>query len=152
MEVLLDTNVLVALLNSSSREHDAATRAVRKLAESGGRYWLAPQVLVEFWVVATRPLAMNGLGWTVEQTAREIEELLAVSRLLKETPELFRQWFELVAQQRVLGKRVHDARLAALMLVHGLTHVLTFDAAGFPPAWGITPLFPEEVAGVAPGQ
>ena len=29
-----------------------------------------------------------------------------------------------------------NIRALARMIVHGLTHVLTFDEAGFPPAWG----------------
>jgi predicted nucleic acid-binding protein len=31
----------------------------------------------------------------------------------------------------VLGKNAHDARLVAAMNVHGVTHLLTFNAADF---------------------
>ncbi len=31
----------------------------------------------------------------------------------------------------VSGVQVHDARLVATMLVHGVTHILTFNTSGF---------------------
>lgn len=42
----------------------------------------------------------------------------------------------------IVGKRAHDARLAALMRVHGVGVVLTFDAAAFRGIGGITPVVP----------
>ena len=33
---------------------------------------MAPQNLVEFWAVATRPQSENGLGLTAEQAAKEL--------------------------------------------------------------------------------
>lgn len=37
---------------------------------------ITAQVLVEFWVVATRPIAVNGLGWSAEQARTQIAQLL----------------------------------------------------------------------------
>jgi predicted nucleic acid-binding protein len=92
MEYLLDTNVLIALLNAESPARRLATNTIAQLSAAGDRCWLAPQVLVEFWAVATRPIAANGLNWTVEKTALQIQELLDSLPLLSETPELFRAW------------------------------------------------------------
>ena len=138
MKLLLDTNVVLALLNELSPERTVAAKAIVNRTGRGDTWWLAPQVLIEFRAVATRPRTANGLGWTLTRVRLQVERLLQTSLLLEETPRLFPAWLELVARHGVAGKRVHDARLAAMMLVHGITHVLTFDAKGFPVAWGIT--------------
>jgi hypothetical protein len=51
---------------------------------------LAPQVLFEFWVVATRPAANNGLDWTVTRTRDAIARLRGEFRVLQEPPEVLR--------------------------------------------------------------
>jgi len=42
-----------------------------------------------------------------------------------------REWRRILVDYRVSGVQVHDARLIAAMLVHGVTHILTFDAKDF---------------------
>jgi hypothetical protein len=37
---------------------------------------ITAQVLIEFWVVATRPIEVNGLGWSVEKTRAKINRLI----------------------------------------------------------------------------
>jgi len=75
--------------------------------------FLTPQNLIEFWAVATRPVAANGFGWNSERTAREVAELQERFPLLPDSPDIFTRWLGLVKELRVHGKRVHDARLAA---------------------------------------
>jgi predicted nucleic acid-binding protein len=65
---LLDTNILLYLANSAATEHAGAKGAVTRMLAAGDRLVIAPQVLFEFWSVATRPAAANGLGWTALQT------------------------------------------------------------------------------------
>jgi len=40
-------------------------------------------------------------------------------------------WRKLVVTHQVRGKQVHDARLAASMIAHGITHILTLNGADF---------------------
>src|SRR3954471_6267808 len=47
-------------------------------------------------------------------------------------------WEQLVTGTPVVGKNGHDARLVAAMTVHGLTHLLTFNAQDFRQFPGIT--------------
>jgi hypothetical protein len=103
-------------------------------------------VLYEFWVVATRPLAVNGLGFSDGQTLAEVNRLTALFPLLSDTPGIYPEWLRLVATHHVLGRNAHDARLVAAMAVHGLTHLLTFNAAHFTRFPGITVLDPAAVA------
>jgi predicted nucleic acid-binding protein len=59
---LLDTNILLYLANAAAPEHAAAKASVTRMLASGDRLTVAPQVLFEFWSVATRPVSANGLG------------------------------------------------------------------------------------------
>jgi len=59
---LIDTSVLARLANAADVRYAIADRAVMELHRRGEVLHLTPQVLVEFWNVATRPLAVNGLG------------------------------------------------------------------------------------------
>jgi hypothetical protein len=47
---------------------------------------------------------------------------------------------------QVTGKSGHDARLVAAMVVHGLTHLLTFNTSHFARYSGITVLDPAAFA------
>ncbi len=79
---------------------------------------IAAQNLVEFWAAITRPVDENGLGFTIEQAATEVEALKRLFVLLPEMP-LLQEWERLIIRYRVSGKNTHDARLVAAMLVHG---------------------------------
>jgi predicted nucleic acid-binding protein len=48
----------------------------------------------------------------------------------------------MVVAYGVSGVQVHDARLAAAMRVHGMTHILTFNPADFQRYPGITVVHP----------
>lgn len=107
---------------------------------------LAPQIIVEFWVVATRPPQVNGLGWAVEQTRSTIDQLLDRFPLLQESPQIFPNWLNLVTTNRVMGKRTHDARIVAAMLANGITHLLTFNPVDFAGISNITAIHPQDLA------
>jgi predicted nucleic acid-binding protein len=65
--------------------------------------------------------------------------------LLDETPAFLVEWERLAALHAVVGKNVHDARLVAAMVVHGITHLLTFNAQDFQRFTNITVLTPMDV-------
>jgi hypothetical protein len=56
---LIDTSVVVRLANVSDLSYPAAIRAVMELHRRGEVLQIAPQNLVEFPSVATRPAAVN---------------------------------------------------------------------------------------------
>jgi predicted nucleic acid-binding protein len=126
---LVDTNVLVRLAVPADTRHLSARRAVEALEEEG--LYAASQNFVEFWNVATRPIENNGLGQTTavaDQVLRRLEQ--AFSRL-PEPAEIYERWRELVVRFGVSGVKVHDARLVAFMLAHGIVRILTFNADDF---------------------
>jgi predicted nucleic acid-binding protein len=128
---LLDTNVVMRFCNPSDVQNPLAVDAISRLLAQEDECLLTAQVLVEFWVVATRPISVNGLGWTIEQTRSTIDQLLNRFPLLGESAKTFPNWLNLVTNSKVMGKRTHDAHIIAAMLAHGITHLLTFNPSDF---------------------
>ena len=142
---LLDTNILLRLVDRLSVHHAAAVVAVSRLLAAGYEVYITAQNLVEFWAVATRPLAANGLGWESSRTASEVNELRYRFPLLHDTPDIFLRWLQLVTAGAVGGRQVHDARLVAVMGVHSITHLLTFNVEDFRRYSAITVMHPDDV-------
>ncbi len=131
MNVLLDTNILGRMAEPGHAQYQTALDAATELVRRGDHPCLVPQVLYEFWVVATRPKPVNGLGLTVAAAAAELTRLQGVFPLLPESPAVFAEWERLVTAYQVSGKNAHDARLVAVMAIHGISHILTFNLAHF---------------------
>lgn len=140
---LLDTNILLYVSNPGSPEHAAAKAAVARLLAAGGRLAVAPQVLFELWSVATRPVAANGLGWSVAQARAEVEVIRSRFLVLEEPRAVVDLWLDIVARHGLKGKRIHDAHLLATMKANAITRLLTFNAADFPAESGISIITPE---------
>jgi len=142
---LLDTNVLLRLVNATAEGSRHAAEAVARILRRNEECFLTPQVLIEFWCVATRPMAANGLGWDPAKVRLEIDRLLYQFPLLEETPAIFDRWLAIVTSHGARGKRVHDVRLIAVMQTHHVTHLLTFNTGDFPPTPDVTLVHPEQV-------
>jgi hypothetical protein len=113
---------------------------------AGHELCLVPQIHYEFWVAATRPIAVHGLSMTSSEAELELRKLgPPLFRFLRDERAIYDPWRELVRSRSIQGKHAHDARLVAAMERHGLTHLLTFnihDFRGFP---GIQLLDPHRV-------
>jgi len=142
---LLDTNVVMRFCNPSDIQHQLATNAISRLLMQSDECALVAQVVIEFWVVATGPTQVNGLGWSIEQTRSTIDQLLDRFPLLEETPQIFPNWLNLVTTNKVMGKRTHDARIVAAMLANGITHLLTFNPSDFAGISSITVTHPQDL-------
>jgi len=125
------------------RSMPAAKAAVGRLFAGGGHLAVAPQVLFELWSVATRPVAANGLGWSVAQARAEVEAIRSRFLVLEEPPAVVDLWLDIVARHDLKGKRIHDAHLLATMKANGVTRLLTLNAADFPAESGISILTPD---------
>jgi predicted nucleic acid-binding protein len=145
MPYLADTNILLRWVTPSDPQHSLAVASVKELQRLGETVHITPQNLIEFWNVATRPSAVNGLGMSPAEAERQVESLELLFPLVPDTPDIYREWRKLVSVAGVSGVKVHDARLAAVMVANGLTHVLTFNADDFKRYPGITAVRPQDV-------
>jgi predicted nucleic acid-binding protein len=146
---LADTNLLLRLADPGSEQHAVTTRALAHLLGRGDEVYLTPQNFIEFWAVATRPVDANGFGWSSERTAKELSELRERFPMLPDSPEIFDHWFELVQRFSVNGKRVHDARLVAVLQAHRVEHLVTFNTQDFALFPFLSLLHPRQLATTA---
>jgi len=131
MSYLGDTNILSSLAKRQSSQYAEVRRALTALRSRGEKLCLVPQNLIEFWAIATRPVTANGLGLNVTKALHEIRKFKRYFYLYDDVPGIFAEWENLVFKHQVSGKNVHDARLVAAMLAHGITHLLTFNVKDF---------------------
>lgn len=102
--------------------------------------------IVELWNVSTRPpTARGGFGLTNVETDRRVRLFERVFTVLDETPAVYPEWRCLVVSHSVMGVQVHDARIVAVMNVHGVTHLLTLNGLDFSRYAGITCVFPDQI-------
>jgi predicted nucleic acid-binding protein len=137
MRFLLDTNILLRLIDRRAQQHSGAVDAVKRLESAGHELHVVPQVLYEFWVVATRPADQNGFGMSTKAAYNDLVLLQQLFSLLRDERAIFERWQDLVSQHDVKGKGAHDARLVAAMQRHGITHLLTFNDKDFERFTGI---------------
>ena len=129
---LIDTNVLLRAQQPQSKQFSDALLAVETLQRQGEVIGIVPQVVAEFWNVCTRPSNRNGLGLSLEVAEKKLRAIeLAFTLFTGSELEIYQQWRELIVTHQVKGVQVHDARITASMLVHGLTHILTFNGKDF---------------------
>jgi predicted nucleic acid-binding protein len=147
MNIVLDSNVLLRWVQQGHAQQLIAETAMATLEAAGHELCLLPQNLYEFWVVSTRPTHVNGLGKTGPETTVILKQLRVAYPLLGDVPAVFHEWENLVTTHNVLGKPAHDARIAAAMAVHGLTHILTFNTGDFARYPAVTALDPYAVVG-----
>ncbi|QDV13887.1 PIN domain protein [Rosistilla oblonga] len=131
MRSLIDTSIVVRTSQPTSDAFRLAVDAVKRLRPNGFRGCLVPQVFYEYWAVVTRPINVNGLGFTAEQAALELAQLTSMFDFVRDERAIFEHWQRLVTSYKVLGKNSHDARLVAAMLRHGITHILTLNPKDF---------------------
>jgi predicted nucleic acid-binding protein len=128
---LVDTNVLLRIAQPTHPMHGDASRSLAQIPKSGDHLRIIPQNLIEFWAVATRAIKENGLGITPKQAADELLKFKKLFAVMPDHTEIFSEWEQLVIKHNVSGKQAHDARIVAAMLVHDLSHLLTFNDRDF---------------------
>ena len=131
MSAFIDTNVLLRSVQPSHPMQNAAIHAVTALLNAGEAIMLTPQIMVEFWNVATRPLEHNGLGFSHERAREQLTRIEGFFSLLSESPEVYSEWKRLVVSYGVTGVKAHDTRIVAAMNVYGIGRILTFNSDDF---------------------
>jgi toxin-antitoxin system PIN domain toxin len=125
----VDTNVLVYAHRREALEHPEATRVVRELAE-GQIPWAIPWPCVyEFFSVVTNSRIWRERATPPPRAWEQLEAWLASPALclLGETEDFPAVLARFLRHPRVRGPVVHDARVAALCVAHGVTELLTRD-------------------------
>lgn len=145
MAYLPDTSVILRLNEPSNPLCEIVENCLDKLGRGGEKLVVVPQILVEFWVVATRPKDVNGLGLTVGEAERTLENLQKIFTVLPDEARIFDEWKRLVVKHKVRGKPAHDARIVAAMTAHKIENVLTLNPSDFKRYAEIKTVRPQDV-------
>lgn len=127
--IAVDTNLLVYAHRRESRYHHAAASLVRLLAE-GDEAWAIPwPCCYEFLSVATNPRIWKDTATTPDDAWRQLAAWSASpsARLIGETDDFLEILKRFVQRPRVMGGIVHDARVAAICVAHGVEAIFTKD-------------------------
>ena len=131
MAYLIDTNILMRTVEVQSPMRESAKNAIALLLDAGEQLCTVSQVISEFWNGCTRPVKNNGLGMTVAEVEAEVLSIESFITILPDSPMVYPEWRRLVLKHSVIGKQVHDARMAAAMIAHGIKNIVTFNDSDF---------------------
>jgi toxin-antitoxin system PIN domain toxin len=124
----VDTNILVYAHRADSQWHNAADAVLAELAE-GKSTWAIPwPCLYEFYAIVTHPRIYNPPTPHADALVQLGNWLESTSLLLLHEGENFWETLESVIRTaKVQGGAVHDARIAALCIRHGVKKLLSAD-------------------------
>jgi len=142
---LIDTNVLLRFFELQDPKNAEIVNAFNVLRNAAEPSFTCAQVLIEYWVSATRPLDANGFGLDCAQADMRLGVVQSLFPCLPEPPDMAERWRKVVSENAVRGRQAHDARIAALMLAHGVTHLVTLNPTDFTRYDGITPVTPQDI-------
>ena len=126
--IAVDTNILVYAHREDSQWHDSARRCLEELVESANPWAIPWPCLHEFLAIVTHPRIYDPptpLPIAADQVAAWLEAPRLV--LLAETAGYWSRLCSLLETGRVAGPLVHDARVAALCLHHGVHTLWSAD-------------------------
>ncbi len=126
--IAVDTNILIYAHRTDSPFNDAAARALTRLAE-GHAAWAVPwPCLHEFLAVVTHPQVYDPPA-TIDAALGFVDGLLESPTLvvLAETEAHWPILRSLVVRGQITRGRIHDARIAALCIQHGVTQLWSAD-------------------------
>lgn len=141
--IAVDTNLLVYAHREDSPWHDPALRVMKQLAEAIGAWAIPWPCVHEFLAIVTHPRIYRPP--TPPDIALEAVRAWMDSpslHLIGEGPDYFHRLEELVRSGKVIGPMIHDARIAALCLDHGIRTFWTADRdfSRFPALKTLNPL------------
>lgn len=126
--IAVDTHVLVYAHRVDSPHHEAAGSALSDLVGSGGLVGVPWPCVHEFVAIATHPRVYDPPS-SIDQAWDAVDALLAHPRVraLAEAADHAQRLRSLTTSAPVVGPRVHDARIAAICLSHGVSELWTAD-------------------------
>lgn len=126
--IAVDTNLLVYAHREDSTWHDVARKLISEIAE-GRSAWAIPwPCLHEFLAIVSHPKIYNP-PTPMALALAQVDAWLEAPGL-NVLAEIGDYWTELkssIVNGRIAGPRVHDARIAALCNLHGVSELWTAD-------------------------
>ena len=126
--IAVDTNILIYAHREDSQWHAAACARVTKLAEARAAWAIPWPCIHEFLAIVTHPKIFTPptpLADAIGQIDAWLESPSLA--LLAESDVHWPQLRDLLRAGRIAGAKVHDARIAALCMQHGVSELWSAD-------------------------
>jgi uncharacterized protein len=126
--IAIDSNILIYAHRQDSKFHFPAKQALESLISSAGMWAITWPSVHEFIAVSTHPRVYSPPS-TLLQAIEQMEIWMSTPniRLLGETPSYWEELKTLALQSKISGPPIHDARIAAICLQHGVSELWTAD-------------------------
>jgi toxin-antitoxin system PIN domain toxin len=126
--IAVDTNILVYAHREDSEWHAVAYAKLAGLAEGRGAWAIPWPCVHEFLAIVTHPRIFSPptpLAAAIDQVGAWFESPSLV--LVAESDAHWRTLRETLVNGKITGAQVHDARIAALCLQHGVKELWSAD-------------------------
>ena len=126
--IAVDSNLLVYSHRADSEFHAAAMELIDSLRHQPAPWAIPWPCIHEFIGIVTHP-GIYKPGSTVAEALGFVDSLFASPQLhlLSESSGYFEKLRDVVTAARIKGPRIHDARIAALCLHHGVSELWSAD-------------------------
>ena len=129
-KIFFDTNILVYLSNEDSPFHAKIQDEFSKYLNSNTQIWIYRQILREYAVVMTRPENVE-YPLNKQEIADDLKKWQKIFNVADETEEVTKELIELIERYDLKGKRIHDANVAATMIVNNISKIYTYNVNDF---------------------
>lgn len=126
--IVVDTNILVYAHRRDSEWYQPASKKIRELAE-GNLPWCIPWPCIhEFIAIVTHPRAYDP-PTTLTQAIQQIDYWLESPSLMliSENSDYWLILSKILQASKVTGPKIHDARIAAFCILHGINILWSAD-------------------------
>jgi toxin-antitoxin system PIN domain toxin len=126
--IAVDSNLLIYAHKEGSSFHTAAMDLVDSLRHQRATWAIPWPCIHEFIGIVTHPGIYKPAS-TLTEALGFVDSLLASPQLhlLSESPGYFEKLRDIATAARLKGPRIHDARIAALCLHHGVSELWSAD-------------------------
>jgi predicted nucleic acid-binding protein len=124
-KVFVDTNILIFATSSTSPFHADAVHALKTLINNNAELVISSQVLREY--VCNMTAHNFAARDAIERNVLRFQKM----KVLADDATILQRWFAMTQQFAVSGKAVYDCNIAATMLEHGITEILTHNVKDF---------------------
>jgi predicted nucleic acid-binding protein len=126
--IAVDTNLLVYAYREDAEFHAAAVEQLRPVVE-GENPWALPWTCVHEFIGVVTSGRVYKPASPLSKVLSFLDSLMTSPQLhlLAESPGYFEKLRELALAAKLSGPRIHDARIAALCLHHGVRELWTAD-------------------------
>jgi uncharacterized protein len=126
--IAIDSNILIYAHRQDADWHRPAFDAIERITKQSALWAITWPSVHEFLSISTHPRIYSPPSTIVEAVAQmDIWMGAPNMRLLGETTTHWEYLKEVAITGQITGPRIHDARIAAICLQHGVTELWTAD-------------------------